>query len=181
MPEHRATTTDAMDRFWERFIERARTKGVKENAIRWHVRRAEAYFKAVSGKRLAEHSVADVTGYLEQTGRLGGIKDWQFVQTVDAIQNLLETANAPVAGQVDWGFWRDSACALEESHPTIARETSAPGSGKGDAPSVSGIAFKPKRNARSALDAVRENHSALLEGMIAEIRRRKYSIRTEQA
>ena len=70
MPEHRATTTDAMDRFWERFIERARTKGVKENAIRWHVRRAEAYFKAVSGKRLAEHSVADVTGYLEQTGRL---------------------------------------------------------------------------------------------------------------
>ncbi|EIC20856.1 integron integrase [Thiorhodovibrio frisius] len=181
MPAHRATTRDAMDRFWDRFIERARTKGVKENAIRWLVRRAEAYLKAFAGKRLAQHSVDDVSGYLEHTGRLGGIKDWQFVQTVDAIQNLLETANAPLVGQVDWGFWRDSARALETDHPTITRETEASGAAKVDEQPPSGIAFKPKRNARSPLDAVRENHSALLERMIAEIRRRKYSIRTEQA
>lgn len=137
------------------------------------MRRAKAYLKAVSVKRLAEHCVDDVIGYLEQTGRPGGIKDWQIAQTVDAIQNLLETANVPVAGQVDWGFWRDSARALEASHPTIARETSALGSGKEDAPSVSGIDFKPKHNAWSSLDAVREDHCALLERMIAEIRRCK--------
>jgi integron integrase len=130
---------------------------------------------------LAEHSVADVTEYLARTGRLDGIKDWQFVQAVDAIQNLLETARAPVAGQVDWGFWRDSARALEPDHPTIARETAVAASGNTDELPVSGIAFKPKRNARSELDSVRECHSGLLERMIAEIRRRKYSIRTEQA
>ncbi len=105
-------------------MERARTNGVKEMAIRWHVHRAETYLKAFPSKRLAQHHVDDVAGYLEQAGRLDRITDWQFVQTVDAIQNLLETAKAPVAEQVDWTFWRDSARSLELNHPTVAHEVS---------------------------------------------------------
>ena len=119
-----AKEKNAKERFWERFMERARTNGVKEMAIRWHVRRAETYLKAFPSKRLAQHRVDDVAGYLEQAGRLDRITDWQFVQTVDAIQNLLETAKAPVAEQVDWTFWRDSARSLELNHPTVAHEVS---------------------------------------------------------
>lgn len=33
--------------------------------MRWYVRHAERYLKALSGERLAEHTRADVTGYLK--------------------------------------------------------------------------------------------------------------------
>jgi hypothetical protein len=64
-----AKEKNAKERFWERFMERARTNGVKEMAIRWHVRRAETYLKAFPSQRLAQHRVDDVAGYLEQAGR----------------------------------------------------------------------------------------------------------------
>jgi integrase len=93
---------------------------------------------------------------------------------------LLVTVRAPVAEEVDWGFWRDSARTLGSDHPTIAREAAPVHTGPiNDAP-VSGARFKEKRNAPSALDGARDTHRALLERMTAEIRRRKYSIRTEQ-
>jgi integron integrase len=176
MPEVHTTSKVAIKRFWDRFVDRARGNGVKEAALRWHVLRAEAYLKAFPDKRLSEHSAEDVTGYLEGVGRKEGIADWQFVQIVDAIQNLLQTAGVAVAEEVDWMYWRDSARALAAGHPTIARE----GGSAGDEP-VSGARFKEKRNPPSALDVVREDHAPLLERLAAEVRRRKYSIRTEQA
>jgi hypothetical protein len=181
MADDSATKKSAEERFWERFLDRARTNGVKEAALRWHVRRAEAYLKAFPGKRLGQHTREDVTGYLAQAGRIDRILDWQFVQIVDAIQNLLLTARAPVAAQVDWGFWRDSARNLPPEHPTIARELTPPSAAPGDDGTPSGARFKAKRNPPSALDAARAAHRALLERMATEIRRRRYSIRTEQA
>ncbi len=181
MSSAQTTAASAEARFWERFVERLRRSGVKEHALRWHVRRAEEYLKAFPDKRLREHTRSDVTGYLERTGRLGRITDWQFGQIVDAIQNLLLTARSPVVAEVDWGFWHDSARTLAPGHPTIAREALPVSTGVGADASVSGARFKEKRNAPSALDEARERHRALLERMVAEIRRRKYSIRTEQA
>jgi hypothetical protein len=105
MAKNPTTPQSAVDRFWDRFIDRARKSGVKEPAIRWHVRRAEQYTKAFAGKRLAEHSVQDVTGYLEGVGRIGRIEDWQFVQVIDAVENLLITAGTPVARGLDWAYW----------------------------------------------------------------------------
>ncbi|EIC23404.1 integron integrase [Thiorhodovibrio frisius] len=176
MPKPQATGPTAKDRFWDQFIARAVQAGVKENALRWLVRRAEAYLAAFPGKRLKQHKLDDVTGYLQQAGRLDRISDWQFVQIVDAIQNLLVTAKAPVAAEVDWDFWRASARTLEADHPTVARETPA-----FEESPVSGARLKEKRNATSALDQVREAHRPLLERMVGEIRRRHYSIRTEQS
>jgi len=143
--------------------------------MRWHVLRAEQYLKAFPGKRLSEHSAEDVTGYLERVGRLDRIASWQFIQIIDAIQNLLRTANATAADDVDWPYWRDSARTLASNHPTIAREGGAPND-----ESASGERFKEKRNRPSDLDTVRKNHAPLLERLAAEIRRRRYSIRTEQ-
>jgi hypothetical protein len=172
---------DAVGRFWDKFIDNASKNGVKETAVRWHVRHAEAYLKAFPDKRLRQHTREDVTGYLRQAGELDRMADWQFVQIVDAIQNLLVTARAPVAEEVDWGFWRDSARTLGPDHPTIAREASPMHARPSDDAPVSGERFKEKRNAPSSLDGARDTHRALLERMTAEIRRRKYSIRTEQA
>ena len=121
MPEHQTTENAAKERFWDQFIARAHQSGVKENALRWHVRRAEAYLAAFPDKRLKQHTREDVDGYLAQMGRLDEIDDWQFAQIVEAIQNLLETAKSPVAAEMDWAFWQASARTLEANHPTIAR------------------------------------------------------------
>jgi hypothetical protein len=173
MPGHQATTEAAKKRFWNRFIEQARENGVKETAIQWHVRRAEAYLKAFPDKRLSQHTHEDVTGYLEQAGRLDRIEAWQFVQIVDAIRNLLIIAKASVAKEIDWGFWRDSARTLEPNHPTIAREAPPVSTEANQDAPVLGARFKEKKSdAPSAFDSVREAHRALLERMVAEIRRR---------
>lgn len=54
MPEHQTTENAAKERFWDQFTARARQSGVKENALRWHVRRAEAYLTAFPDKRLKQ-------------------------------------------------------------------------------------------------------------------------------
>ncbi len=102
----RGASRDAVERFWDKFVDLARKNGVKETAMHWHVRHAEAYLKAFPDKRLGHHTRDDVNGYLQQSGELDRMVDWQFVQIVDAIQNLLVTARAPVAEEVDWATRR---------------------------------------------------------------------------
>ncbi len=174
------TSTDKtrVKKFWDKFIEILEKQGVKETQARWYVIRAEQYLKAVSNKRLALHTADDVNNYLRNLGRLPAITDWQFRQNVDAIQTLFRIAGIPKLPGVDWGFWRDSANTLSPNHATLARE---PVEGSLDEAQVSGKNFKSKRNADSALDRIRAEHSHILERVVAEIRRRKYSIRTEQA
>ncbi|VAX09702.1 hypothetical protein MNBD_GAMMA26-1166 [hydrothermal vent metagenome] len=53
---------------------------------------------------MADHTVDDVTGYLKSVGRQGWLADWQFVQTISAIQNLLQTAKAQAQTEVDWSY-----------------------------------------------------------------------------
>jgi integron integrase len=171
-----ANSTSRVDRFWDSFIKHLSKQGVNKSEWRWYVFRAEQYIKSFSDKRLTNHSAEDTTRYLESLGRRGDLEDWQFFQAVRAIQNLLAMAKAPAHSEVDWAFWRDSARRLTANHPTIARESAD----SGDMP-VSGRRFKVKTNSASFLDSVREKHATLLERLISEIRRRNYSIRTEQA
>jgi len=175
MADSNSILNSAEARFWDRFVERVRAKGVSEQALRWYVVRAEQYLKAFPDKRLAQHAAEDLSAYLESLGREGIIAGWQFVQVVDAIETLFATADVAFAAEFDWAYWRDSARSLASHHPTIARE-----SGAAKAEAVSGTRFKEKRNPPSAMDAVRRDHAALLERLTAEIRRRQYSIRTEQ-
>lgn len=176
MDQDTATPTSRTGYFWDRYIKNLLKQGVKESERRWYVFRAEQYIKSFSDKRLTNHSAEDTTRYLESLGRQGDLEDWQFLQAVRAIQNLLGMAKAPAHSEVDWAFWRDSARSLAENHPSIARESA----NFGDTP-VSGKRFKVKSNPASFLDLIREKHAPLLERLIAEIRRRNYSIRTEQA
>lgn len=178
MPGERTTTRSGIDRFWDRYIEEALRQGVEETVIRWYVSRAEAYVTAIPDKRLTSHTAADVERYLEQVGRLGRLEDWQFRQMVDAIQILFHVVGGTVTREVDWTFWRDSARSLGTGHATIARDAKSPGAPEAE---VSGQRFSAKRNTPSLLDSVRAAHGAVLERLVAAIRRRKYSIRTEQA
>ncbi len=173
-------TKSEIDRFWDNYIQYSVKQGVKENQVRWYVIRAEQYIKSVPDKRLAQHTANDINEYLGSIGdadRPGRITDWQFEQIIDAIQNLFSVAKASLSSEVDWDHWRTSVRLLPSNHPTIAREDQS----VDHQTTVSGKRFKPKRNATSTLDSVRQDHAALLERLITEIRRRQYSIRTEQA
>ena len=75
------------DGFWDRYVAHIRAKGVPSTAVRWYVIRAEHYLQAFVHKRLADHTPQDVTDYLEKLGRIGSIADWQYRQTVDALQH----------------------------------------------------------------------------------------------
>src|SRR5215510_2514119 len=89
MPPTNATSGSShnpSDGFWDRYAARLRAQEVKPTAIRWYVIRAEQYLQAVSQKRLTEHTPQDVTDYLEKLGRIGRMTEWQYCQTVDAIQ-----------------------------------------------------------------------------------------------
>jgi len=163
-----STPNNSVATFWHRYLEVLEKRRVKESARRWFVRRAEEFIRAAKGKKLAEHSGADINRYLEEQGRKDGISDWQFRQTVDAIQILLETAGAGCANEVDWEYWRGAANSLGATHPTLAAADS--------------ILPSAWPRGRSPLyDAVRERHAAALDRLAIVIRQRKYSYRTEQA
>ena len=104
--------TYATRRFWDKYIQYIIDQGVKESSTRWYVIRVEQYIKAFSEKRLADHRPEDVAIYFKEQGRQGKIKDWQFRQTVDAIQNLFTMLDTPWLSEVDWKYWMDSSSSL---------------------------------------------------------------------
>jgi len=154
--------------FWGKYIENLRKQRVKDSAQRWYVMRAEDFIRAARGRKLLDHSAEDVNHYLEEQGRKAGLQGWQFLQVIDAIQILLETANAPASSQVNWDYWRNSAQELADSHPTIARTG-------GILPTTESTGRMP------LLDAVRLRYGSSLDELVVVIRQRNYSIRTEQA
>ena len=145
---------------------------MKPTAVRWYVIRAEQYLRTVAPKPLAEHTPQDVTAYLETLGTGSTMTDWQYRQTVQAIQHLLRLSEAAWTQQFDWDYWKASARTLPINHPTIARE-GATVTGEGNRPS--------KQTGTIRLAKVRQTHAAWCNALIAEIRRRGYSIRTERA
>ncbi len=169
MPNTLSSSADAVHRFWDRYLKLLHKQGVKPPADRWFVIRAEAYIKATAERRLVEHTPADVHRYLTNLGRIDRISDWQFRQSVDAIQKLFELVGAPWLPEVDWDFWRDSAQTLPAHHPTIARVSNPP------------VLPSPSSGVTPDDEMERENPPTVIDRLVTVIRQRNYSIRTEEA
>lgn len=165
-----SSSTDPIERFWDRYIQYITDKGVKPATSRWYVIRSEQYIKAFPRKKLSDHKPKDIEGYLEKLGKLKIIQDWQFRQTIDAIQNLFSMLEVSWLQEINWQFWIDSSYSITDTHPTIAREI----------PAESTI-DKLASLKNSELTEVRNTHKDLLKQLLIEIRSRGYSIRTEQA
>ncbi len=155
-------------RFWDRYIERLHKKGIRPPFDRWHVKCSEHYIAAHSDKKLALHTAEDVTRYFSQLGRNPRIKTWQFEQTVDAIQTLFGMIGIQWFKQFDWQYWKDFSQQLSPAHATLARENPAPAD--------DGV----QKNASGTRTQVRQKYADIFMSLAAEIRRRNYSIRTEQ-
>ena len=170
MTEPKSTQQERERRFWEKYLAHLGKRSVKSDFHRWMVMRAEAFIKAMLPRSLRDLGPPDVDGYLADLGRRGGFKPWQFVQSVDAIQNLLEVAEQEWRRGVDWEQWRDSTRSLSKSHPTVARDYGAEVSLGGDEQATPYL----------RLEEVKAAHGEILDRLTVEIRRRGYSIRTEQ-
>ena len=156
---------------WDLFLKALRDQGVRQTHLRWYAFRAEQYLKAFPDTPLARHSAADVTGYLQEIGRAARLKDWQYRQLVEALQVLFTKAvQAPWAKGFDWGYWKDSTRSLGADHATLARDVPVQAQARGDPGAGGGV-----------LGRVRRRHPDIIEALVGEIRRRAYSIRTEQA
>ena len=148
---------------WDEFIAVCRRHNVPEQALRWYVVRIERFLKRHGGIPPQEHSPKTVSDYVERAGREADVPAWKFRQLVHALQLLFaETLRVEWSSQIAWDQLQDTSRELGNSHPTLARHIDPL-----DAPA-------PK--ARSSSFTVQE----ALERMVAEIRRRNYSIRTEQ-
>src|ERR1700675_2247360 len=108
------------DGFWDRYAASLRAQEVQPTAVRWHVIRAEHSLQAVVQKRLAEHTPQDVTDSLENLGSIGRMAEWQYCQTVDALQHVCLMGEVAWAQHVDWASWQVSTHILPVTHPTIA-------------------------------------------------------------
>lgn len=170
MQKSSARQTEAVERFWDNYLNFIDKNGVNPKVSRWYVIRVEQYIEAFSQKKLLHHQPADVTNYLTNIGKIGRIQDWQFTQTVDAIQKLFAMLQVPWLAEVDWRYWKDSATTLAENHVTVARETSADST-------IERLANIDN----SELAEVRRLYKPFFTNLLVEIRRRNYSIRTEQA
>jgi len=80
---------DLISRFWDKYIEKTISYGVKTPSQRWFVRYVEEYIKVHQPRRLAMHEADDIRVYLTDIGRRGHLKDSQYKQVVCALKILL--------------------------------------------------------------------------------------------
>jgi len=112
---------NAVARFWGRCIEFVQKQGVKGSGRRWYVKRVEQYTQTYPDQKLLAHTPGLVTRFLEDEGRNTSLKDWQFIQAVDAIQKLFIMINAPCLDKVDWAHWRSFAHTFPRCHTILER------------------------------------------------------------
>jgi len=163
---------DSITRFWDNYISKTTTCNIPEHAQRWYVKHIETYIKAHPGRRLAETGPDDITHYLEEIGRKPEFPDWRFRQVADALRILYTEIIKPKwAEGFNWHTWTHDGRELGTEHGTLARIPDA----------MIGPDKRPLDKTRtSVVHQFNQQFPELYERLLAEIRIRGYSIRTEQ-
>ncbi len=89
----------------------------------------DRYIQPLSSKRLANHSAKDVIDYLEVLSKNIKIKDWQFRQAVDAIQNLFTMLEVPWLNEVVAEYKKTAGCLFLTTPAIGVLEHGEPGRG----------------------------------------------------
>jgi len=173
---------EQITRFWDKYIEKTISYGVKPDASRWYVRRCEAYIKKHKSLRLAEHSSEVVHSYLENIGRNTSLEDWQMIQVVDALRILfVDVVKSDWACDFSWDTWKSGFVSLPDSHATIARSVNVFNASDDEVQKdvSSGKRLAGKKD--NLITKVKDKYPMHVVGLITQIRVKQYSIRTEQS
>jgi integron integrase len=150
---------------WDRYLSVLERNRVPLKQRRWYVLRAEAFVDAVRPTRMGEVSVEQITTFFPRYAREQRLNEWQYRQTVEAVQLLVvDLAQSRAANLVDWDFWKEAGRALDGGHPTVAAGLSP----------EEAVESRP-RYARSS------EQYPLLKALARTLRARRYAIRTEQS
>lgn len=164
-------------RFWDKFVQKTKSYGAKDTALKWYVRHAEAYIKAHAGVRLAEHTADQVRVYLDEKGRNQRLADWQFKQLVRAVKLLFtEMVSVPWSKEFPWDDYIQLADSLPDSHSTLSRDYQSI-----DLDAISsGYLLEYNKN-NSLFKQIFKSHPQHIQNLIKQMRLNQYSIRTEQS
>ncbi len=166
--------TERERRFWRKYFDKLKTYGIPPTAFSWYRRAAERYIEAHAGKRLARHCPEMVQTYLERLGGQPLVREFPFVQTVQALRVLFQDmVRAPWAGRFPWDEWIDRARNLEARHATVARDARLD-------PDSADLTINPETLTGVVAEAHRR-HPDVIRKMITAIRLKNYSIRTENS
>jgi len=167
---------DAESRFWDIYIDKTISYGVKQSSARWYVKRIEAYIRFYSGHKLVQHTASDVDKYLKILNEKGVLKDWQFTQTVDALHILFKDClKLDWVMGYRWDDWSSSTSALPVDYSEHIKDVCLDDF-INDLIQDKGIKLKS-----SLLSSVCKKYPDYIKGLITRIRVKHYSIRTEQA
>jgi integron integrase len=159
---------------WETFRRKLIALGIDPEKAGWHITWAQDFAKSMKGP-VVSRSGNDVLRYLEKLARRTNIKDWQVRQAVQSLQLLYqEQFGASWTRKYQWKKAQLHALALvkdSKKNRQAAVKTTSP-----DVKLSENTAF---------LDQVRDPqfktlHADLIAKLRKEIRKRHYSLRTEQ-
>jgi len=132
----------------------------------------EAYIKAHRVRRLADTGPDDIACYLEEIGRKPDFPDWRFRQVADALRILYTEIIKPKwAEEFNWHTLMHDGRELGSEHGTLTRIT--------DASIIPDKAALDKTKV-GVVHQFRLEFPELYDRLVAEMRIRGYSIRTEQ-
>ena len=161
--------------FWDGYLSVLGAARIKPANARWYFLRIEQYFKAHPSVALSAHEADHVQHWFEQKHRMRSLADWQFAHMVDALSFAFrDVLRAPWAATFDWDGWRKAAqVPTPRRQPEVVRGTASH--------DASSRAVAAKVSAAAADDGRSKRLLPGIDRLVAEIRRRGYSIRTEQA
>ena len=167
----------SVSRFWDNYIQKTISYNVKPKAARWYVRHAEQYIKAYPGQRLGSHTPREIEQYLREKGRNSRLEDWQFRQVVEALKILfVEMVQPAWARDFPWQDWSMAAASLRDNHATVARDYQARESQDSE---TNGAGLDESESV--LYKHVFKRYPEHVKALVAAIRSRHYSIRTERS
>ena len=174
MKENVKGNNSATGGLWGAFHNNLLRHGIEPDHVVWYVRCAQEFAKSKKGS-LVSRSGADILRYLEKLARRPQIREWQIKQAVHALRFLYqEQQNSPWAAKWEWDKAEQHALSSTGKSRAVRPDSCGgeraiySGADRFFADTIPGREFKVK-------------HSEFIASLRKEIRRRHYSLRTEQA
>ena len=120
--QDQSARAESIVRFWRNYMFLLEKEGIPARSRPYYRRHVELFLRGTQQARLAQHTAADIEGYLSTKSRTGQLQDWQMRQLVGALRVLfVHQLQRDWAKTFDWDRWGLFARGLEADHPTVLR------------------------------------------------------------
>ena len=163
--------------FWDNYISKTKAYGLTNVQARWIVRYAEHYLKAHKNITLSEHSAHDIERYLKYKDRNPSMEGWQFSQIILSLKILFVHFNKKSwVKNFPWDAWENYANSKKNSTEEISTRKN-----------TMILSYLPESlqvhysKSKGLFQQVYSVYPKYIESLVAKIRLKHYSIRTEEA